>query len=95
MQRGQRGLVLHVLGFVHVPRPPPLALGVFMACHSLPVNLLALPLPPQVLLLLLFGRGDVQVGAGLRAGQILSGDKTGCRKFSRAQIYESTRRTRQ
>lgn len=46
--------VLHVLSFVHVPRPPPLALGVFMACHSLSVNLLALSLPPQILLLLFF-----------------------------------------
>lgn len=76
---------VHVLGFVHVPRSPPLALGVFMARHSLPVNLLALPLPPQILLLLLLRRRHVQVKAGLREGEILSGHKTGCRILPRKQ----------
>lgn len=63
---------LHILGFVHVPRPPPLALGVFVTCYSLSVNLLALFLPPQILLLFLFGRGDVEVRASLRACKFLS-----------------------
>lgn len=60
-----------------------------MAGHSLPVDGLALPLPPQVLLLLLLGRRHVQVKAALLrgGGGILSGDKTGGR--SPAEIHES------
>lgn len=69
-------LVLHVLSFVHVPRPSPLALGVFVASHSLSVDLLALFLPPQILFLLLFRCGDVEVCAGLRALRLLSRHKT-------------------
>lgn len=74
--------VVHVLGFVHVPRSPPLALGVFMARHSLPVNLLALPLPAQVLLLLLLRRRHVQVQARLRGGEILKRTQRAGRRSS-------------
>lgn len=83
--------VVHVLGFVHVPRSPPLALGVFVARHSLAVDLLALPLPPQVLLLLLFRRRHVQVQAGLREGEILSGNTKQIVVYiwAPAEIYES------
>lgn len=77
--------VVHVLGFVHIPRSSPLALGVFMAGHSLPVDCLALPLPPQVLLLLLFRRRHVQVKAALQEGSILSRSKTGYRILARKQ----------
>lgn len=68
--------VLHVFCFVHVPRSPPLALGIFVACNSLSVNLLALFLPAYVLLLLLFGCGDVEVCAGLWTRRLLGRQKT-------------------
>lgn len=55
------GVGLHILCFVHVPCPPPLALGIFVACQAFTVDLLTLLLPAQVLLLLLIGRGDGKV----------------------------------
>lgn len=55
---------LHVLSFVHVPRPSPLTLSVFMARHPLPVDLFTLLLPPLILLLLLPWCWDVEVCAG-------------------------------
>lgn len=67
--------VLHVIILVHVPRPFPLAFGISVACHSLLVDLLALFLPPHILHLLLFRRGDVEVCAALQAFRLLSRHK--------------------
>lgn len=55
------GVGLHILCFVHVPCPPPLALGIFVARQAFTVDLLTLHLPAQVLLLLHFRRGDGEV----------------------------------
>lgn len=52
---------LRKLGFVHVPGSPPLALGVFVASHSLSVDFFSLFFPAQVLQLLFAGRGDAEI----------------------------------
>lgn len=56
---------LHVIRLVQVPGPPPLALGVFVASDSLSVDLLALLLPAQVLLLLLSGDAELSLARQL------------------------------
>ena len=66
----------HALRFVHVPRPPPLALGVLVTRHALPVDALPVALPAQVLLQLLRGGGHGEVRARRRGLALLEvGDR--------------------